>query len=132
MVSEIENNGDEGSDAQSQSDFRRSRRWRFTLVELIVVAVIIAIGLAVLVPIIQRQRDTRRRTQCLNNMHQIGLATQNYASTYANAFPPSATTYGTGTKKTVGGYSFLLKLRPFMERELESRVCRCFHRGRLA
>jgi hypothetical protein len=52
----------------------------------------------------------------LNQGHQLGLAMQNYASTYNNQFPPSAeiVTTSSGAKK-VGGYSFLVKILPFME-----------------
>ncbi len=52
----------------------------------------------------------------MNNGKQLGLAMQNYASTYSNAFPPAAGVYSDPSgKKTVGGYSFLVKLLPFME-----------------
>lgn len=88
----------------------------FTLVELLVVIVIIAIGLWVLLPAIQAAREAQRRASCLKNCHQWGLALQNYASTYANSLPPSAGVFTTPTgQKTVGGYSFIVNVLPFME-----------------
>ncbi len=70
---------------------KRSTRG-FTLVELLVVIAIIGILIGLLLPAINAAREAGRRASCLNKGHQLGLALQNYASTYANAFPPTATT----------------------------------------
>jgi prepilin-type N-terminal cleavage/methylation domain-containing protein len=64
---------------------KRSRG--FTLIELLVVIAIIAILIALLLPAVQQARESARRTQCKNNLKQIGLAMHNYHDT-ASLFPP--------------------------------------------
>jgi prepilin-type N-terminal cleavage/methylation domain-containing protein len=76
---------------------RPNRRRGFTLIELLVVIAIIAILIALLLPAVQQAREAARRTQCKNNLKQMGLAIHNYESTYRR-FPSS----GESTDENLG------------------------------
>ena len=84
-----------------------ARRNGFTLIELLVVIVIIAILIALLVPAVQKVRAAAARTQCSNNLKQIGLAMHNYHDTNKK-FPPG------GDVKSISAQSYLL---PYVEQD---------------
>src|SRR4051812_18590026 len=92
------------------------RRRAFTLIELLVVIAIIAILIALLLPAVQQAREAARRTQCRNNLKQIGLALHNYHDA-ANTIPPGyigtqAVPNVTGQSLNYGWATFIL---PFMD-----------------
>ncbi len=92
------------------------RRAAFTLLELIMVVSIIAVLIALLLPAIQSAREAARRTQCNNNLMQLGLALGNYASAH-HVFPPGVIDDKGPILNLPKGYhhNWLVQILPFFE-----------------
>ncbi|QDU01741.1 putative major pilin subunit [Gimesia chilikensis] len=109
---------------QSQKQSSQNCRRGFTLIELLVVIAIIAILIALLLPAVQQAREAARRTQCKNNMKQLGIALHNHMDTFG-AFPPGYVCYDeSGNRFQTGGWQngqnefgfhWLVMLFPYME-----------------
>ena len=94
-----------------------SNKRGFSLIELLVVIAIIGVLVALLLPAVQQAREAARRSQCKNNLKQLGLALLNYHDT-ANTFPPGwiAATPGVGHDKSgLNGFGWGTLILPYVD-----------------
>jgi prepilin-type N-terminal cleavage/methylation domain-containing protein/prepilin-type processing-associated H-X9-DG protein len=90
------------------------KRRGFTLIELLVVIAIIAVLIALLLPAVQAAREAARRSQCTNNLKQLGLAAQNYLSANGT-FPPQTSWPSSDTGGW--GYNWYYAVFPQLEQQ---------------
>src|SRR6516165_3419032 len=93
------------------------RRTAFTLIELLVVIAILAVLIGLLLPAVQKVRESAASSQCRNNLHQIALALANHES--ARGYLPGLgdeLPYGTGVVNT-NAFSVLASVLPYLEQE---------------
>ncbi len=94
---------------------RSSRRRAFTLIELLVVIAIIAVLIALLLPAVQQARESARRTQCKNQLKQLGLALHNYHDTFITTLPPGYIYSNAGGGALNNGWGWGTMILPYID-----------------
>lgn len=106
------------TESMANSPKKCSRTNGFTLIELLVVIAIIAILVSLLLPAVQQAREAARRTQCRNNLKQLGIALHNYHDVHRR-FPPSGQWSVDSSDQLhapTAGRSWMFHLLPYLEK----------------
>ncbi|MFK7822387.1 MAG: DUF1559 domain-containing protein [Planctomycetaceae bacterium] len=96
---------------------QQQKRRGFTLIELLVVISIIAVLMSLILPAIQNAREAGRRTQCLNNLKNLGLAMHNYGTTNRGRLPSYGYFAYTGSGVATEGRSWVVELLPYLDQQ---------------